>query len=112
MSDHKSSTEIASNERGFKNDVHRLGEYVGQLHDDLSGIAKGVGEVAQSGVVAAKESGRNAMVAAKEMGELKTATLRKSIATHPGATMGVAVGVGILVGFVGTVLFNARRNRS
>jgi len=99
-------------DRGLKGDVQRLGQYVGQLHDDLAGIARGAGEVAQSGVAAALEGGKNALEAAKGKGEQATASLGARMARHPGATLGIAVGVGILIGLVAPAIVRSRRRVS
>lgn len=95
-----------------KSDVERLGHYVGQLHDDLAGIAKGAGEVAQSGVAAVKESGKNALEAAKEKSGLAAASLRSRIANHPGASLGIALGVGLLIGLLAPAVVRSRRSVS
>ena len=99
-------------DQGFRSDVQRLGQYVGQLHDDLAGIAKGAGEVAQSGVAAVKQGGKSTLEAAKGKSELAAASLRDRIAKHPGATLGIAVGVGILIGLVGPAIVRSRGRAS
>jgi len=99
-------------DHGLKGDVQRLGQYVGQLHDDLAGIAKGAGDVAQSGVAAALEGGKGALEAAKGKSEQATATLRDRIAKHPGATLGIAVGAGILIGLLGPAIVRSRSKPS
>jgi ElaB/YqjD/DUF883 family membrane-anchored ribosome-binding protein len=96
----------------FRSDVERLGRHVGQLQDDLGGIAKGAREAAESGLAAAKEGGRNTFEAAKEKGELATASLRGRIANHPGAAVGIAVGVGILIGLLGPAIVRSGRRAS
>jgi ElaB/YqjD/DUF883 family membrane-anchored ribosome-binding protein len=98
-------------DQGFQSDVQRLGQYVGQLHDDLAGIAKGVSDVAQSGVAAVKEGGRDTIDAVKEKGVQAKATLLDHVACHPGASLGIAVGAGILIGLMGpAILRSARRD--
>ncbi len=113
MSDAKTMTaDRTAAEDGFKSDVQRLGRYVGQLHDDLSGIAKTAGEAAQSGVAAVKEGGKNAAGAAKAKGERATESFRDSVGRHPEAALGIAVGVGILIGLVGPAIVRSRRRAS
>ena len=97
------------NGHGFKSDVQRLGQHIGQLHDDLAGIAKSAGEAAQSGVVATKENGENIIEAAKDKGGRAAESLRDRIAGHPGASLGIAVGVGILIGLVGPAIVRSRK---
>ena len=113
MSDtHNAATSKAGAEQGFKSDVQQLGQYVGQLHDDLAGIAKGAGEVAQSGVAAVKEGGKTTLQAMKGKSEQATASLRGRVVKHPAATLGIAVGVGILIGMVGSAIVNSKRRVS
>lgn len=96
----------------FRSDVRRLGRYVGQLHDDLTGIGRRASDVAHSGAAATKESGRNALGAVKRRSDLATVALRRGLVEHPGATLGIAVGVGILLGLMGPTLFRAARKSS
>jgi ElaB/YqjD/DUF883 family membrane-anchored ribosome-binding protein len=103
------TTDKVGSDRGFQSDVQRLGRYVGQLHDDLAGIAKGATEVAQSGVAAVKEGGRSAIEAAKDRGVSGAATIRSQVADHPGATLGIAVGAGVLVGLVVPAIVRSMR---
>jgi hypothetical protein len=111
MSDtHVAATAKAGTDHGFEGNVKRLGKYVGQLHDDLAGVAREMGGVAQSGMAAAKEDGRTALDAAKRKRDRASASLRGSIARHPGASLGIAVGVGILLGLVGSAIIRSRRD--
>ena len=96
-------------DHGVNSDMQRLGQYVGQLHDDLAGIAKEAGEVAQAGVAAAKEIGESAIEAARSKTDLATASLRGRIRRHPGAAVGIAIGVGILIGLVGPAVARSKR---
>jgi ElaB/YqjD/DUF883 family membrane-anchored ribosome-binding protein len=113
MSETKTTTtDRTATEDGFKGDVQRLGRSVGQLHDDLSGIARTAGEAAQSGVAAVKAGGRNAAGVAKAKGEEATASFRDSVGRHPGAALGIAIGVGILIGLVGPAILRSRRRAS
>lgn len=96
----------------FRSDVRRLGKHVGQVQQDLARLAKGADEAAHSGVDAVRQSGRSAVAAAKKRGGLATASLRTRISDHPGATLGVAVGVGILIGLVGPAILRSRRRSS
>jgi ElaB/YqjD/DUF883 family membrane-anchored ribosome-binding protein len=98
--------------RGFEKDVQRLGQYVGQLRDDLAGIAKGVGEVAQSGAAVAEEGAKNTLEAAKKRGQQATVSLRDRMVDHPGTTLGVAVGVGVLIGLLAPAILRSRGRSS
>jgi ElaB/YqjD/DUF883 family membrane-anchored ribosome-binding protein len=107
---HVASTDKSGAGEGFNRDVRRLGRYVGQLHDDLAGIAKGTGEAAQSGVAAAREGGKRALEDTKRKGEEAAASLRHRMADHPGATLGIAVGFGVLIGLVGSAMIHSKRS--
>ena len=106
------TTGKTAHDHGFESDVQRLGQYVGQLHDDLAGIARSTGEVAQSGAAAVKEGAKNTIDAAKAKSELAAASLRARIAEHPGATVVIAVGAGILIGLVGQAILRSGRRAS
>lgn len=110
MSERNSATTSkAGTDHGFQGDVHRLGQYVGQLHDDLAGIAKSAGDAAHSGVAAIKEGGHSALEAARDKGEADAASLRGYVVNHPGTTLGLAVGAGFLVGLVGPAIARSMR---
>jgi ElaB/YqjD/DUF883 family membrane-anchored ribosome-binding protein len=96
-------------EHGFKSEAQRLGQDVGRLHDDLAEIGKDAGATAQSGVATAKAEVENAIAGAKRKGAQATASLRDHAARHPAATLGIAVGVGILIGVVGWAVVQSRR---
>jgi ElaB/YqjD/DUF883 family membrane-anchored ribosome-binding protein len=108
----RAGTGQTGTEPGFQNDVQRLGQYVGQLNNDLAGIAKGAGEVVHSGVAAAREEGRSTIEAAKRRSGQATASLRDLTVNHPGTTLGIAVGLGVLIGLVGPAIFRAGRRAS
>ena len=99
-------------DQGFKKDVQRLGRYVGQLHEDLSGIARGASEAAHSGLAEVREEGKNALDAAQAKGKRATANLRSQMEDHPGTTLGIAVGLGILLGLAGTAIVRSRGKAS
>lgn len=99
-------------DQGFRNDVERLGRHVEQLHDDLSGIAADAGDAAHSGAAALERSGKSAIKFVEERGGAAAATLRGQMASHLGATIGIAVGVGILIGLVGPGIVRARKRTS
>lgn len=99
-------------DQSFRSDVRRLGRHVEQLHDDLSGIAMDAGEAAHSGAAALERSGKSAVRFVGEKGGAAAATLRGRMASHPAATVGIAVGVGILIGLAGPAIVRARRRVS
>ena len=99
------ATHTTGTDDRLKHDVARLGRSVGRLHDDLDGVVKGAGEVAQSGLVAAKERGRTTLGVAR-------VSVRRRIAQHPGATVGIALGLGLIIGLVGPAIIRSRREKS
>jgi hypothetical protein len=102
----------AEKDHGFKNDVQRLGEYVGQLHDDLAGIARDAGEVGRIGLAAAKAGGKEVIEAAKSKRRAATNVARGQIADHPGTVLGVAFAFGILIGLAAPAVIRSRRRAS
>ncbi len=99
-------------DHGFQNDVERLGQDVGQLRDDLAGIVRSTGDAAQTGVAAARESAKRGFEAAKTESRRAVTTIRGRLADHPGAVVGVAVGVGICIGLIGAALARSSRGAS
>lgn len=71
--------------------------------------AAAAGETVRSVVAAAKEGGRSALEAAKDKGEVGAAAVRTKITKHPGVTLGIAVGVGALLGLGGLALLRLIR---
>jgi ElaB/YqjD/DUF883 family membrane-anchored ribosome-binding protein len=68
--------------------------------------------VAQSGAAAAREGGKHTLQVARRKSEVATASLLESIADHPGASLGIAVGAGILIGVIGPAMFRVGRKVS
>lgn len=108
------TAQIGRNEKdhGFKNDVQRLGEHVGQLHDDLAGIARDAGELGRAGLAAARTGGKEAVEAARIQSRAATDTARRRVADHPGMAVGMAVVAGILIGLAAPALIRAARRHS
>lgn len=99
-------------EKGLGSEVQRLGHDVGQLRDDLVGIVKSTGEAAQTGVAAVRERAKSRLEAARAEGEQTVATVRGRLADHPKTALGIAVGVGICIGLIGTAVARSRRSAS
>lgn len=99
-------------DHGLQGDVQRLGQHVGQLREDLARIAKGAGEAAHSGVAAARESGKNTLETAKRKTDAAAESFRDGVSNHPGTALGIAVGVGFLIGLVAPAIIRSRRNGS
>jgi ElaB/YqjD/DUF883 family membrane-anchored ribosome-binding protein len=110
MSDTNSQTAGKKEADGrFNSDVQLLGKYVGRLHNDLAGVARSAGDVAQSGMAVVKEDGKNALAEVAEQRKRATASFRDGIVNHPGRSLGIAAGVGFLIGLVGPAIVRSRR---
>lgn len=112
------ATTQASEGTGFKQDVHRLGQGVDALKADVSSLAHGAVDAARSGVAELRQGAQHAVETAKDKfegakdmareryeGAKDSAadaadSLRHVIARNPLASIGVAAGVGILIGLV------------
>ena len=92
---------VPGTDRRFARDVRHLGQYVGQLHDDLEAIAKTAGEAAHSGAAAFREGGKERMRAARSQGDRYVNAVRGRMAENPTATLGIAVGIGVIIGLAG-----------
>ncbi len=114
--------------QGLKNDIHQLTQHIGRLQADLTVLAKDVGQVAKTGVGVAKEAAKHgydsaketakhtydatketalhAYDAAREKGQEATDGLRNQVVKNPLTSVGIGVGVGIVLG----VLFARSRD--
>jgi ElaB/YqjD/DUF883 family membrane-anchored ribosome-binding protein len=92
-------TSISSRDRGtpgdpaqhLKGDVQRLRSDVGQVKDDLVTMARDAGEAAQHRLSAVTDTARERSIEAVD-------SLRHSIADRPLTSIGIAAGVGLLLG--------------
>lgn len=107
-----SANDKTENADEFRREVRQLRRHVGQLHDDLAGIARGAGKAAESGVAAVKEGGRERIAAAKDRSEEAAGSLRVRIGNHLGASLGIALGVGVLIGIVGPAILRSKGRSS
>ncbi|MGH7133631.1 MAG: DUF883 family protein [Phycisphaerales bacterium] len=92
MSSATSSTSGPS-DLGLKDNVRRLGDDVQQLKQDLAGTAR-------SGAAAAKDTLKQGLSTAKEKGAEATEAVRGHITSNPFAAVGIAAGVGFLLGML------------
>ncbi len=110
------ATNQSSDGTSFGNDVSRLGQGVGALKDDVKSLAHNAADAARSGVAELKQGAHHALDAAKEKlhnageaahekfdearhaAEHAAQSLKGLIAKHPVASIGIAAGVGMLVG--------------
>lgn len=92
---------------GFKNDVHRLGLGVDAIKTDVANLAHGAVDAARSGAAELRHGAQHAVDVAKDKyGSAKDAaceatdSLKHTIARNPLASIGIAAGVGLLIGLV------------
>ena len=90
----------SSGEHGLKDNVARLGENVQQFKEDFSGLAKTASSTAKSGVAAAKDTLKQGLDAARDKGAEATEAVRGQITSNPFAAVGIAAGVGFLLGML------------
>ena len=88
----------AGNVRELREDVQNLAGDVRQLKDDLARLVQHASDAAKTGVRAAGESMSDSMDDLREHGEEAAESLREQIAARPLASLGIAAGVGFLVG--------------
>lgn len=96
-----------SDDTGFKQDVVRLGNDVGALKTGVMNVGYGAADVVRSGVSElrqgaqqAVEAARDKMESAKETASDAADQVKGLISRNPVAAVGIAAGVGILIGTV------------
>lgn len=90
-------------ETGFKSDAHRLGQSLGTLKTDVGTLAHGAVDTARSGMAEIRQGAHHAADVVKDKFEdAKDATesFRHVVGRHPLTSIGVAAGVGMLIGLV------------
>lgn len=99
------ATVPVTEEKGFKHDLHRLGEGVDALKADGRALAQGTADAARSGVAEIQQGAKHAVDVAKDkFDDAKHAagdaadSLKDVIARHPMSSIGIAAGVGLLIG--------------
>ena len=91
----------------FKSDLQGLGRGVDTLRADVGNLAHGAADAARSGMSELREGAHHAVdVAKSKLGDAKDAaadaahSLKGVIVRHPVTSIGIAAGVGILIGMV------------
>ena len=86
----------------LQRDVHRLRSDVGHLKEDLQGDLTGIAHdaigAARTGVTQAKRAVQKRMRDARETGAMASETVKEQVTAHPLASLGIAAGVGLLIG--------------
>ncbi|MFN0010627.1 MAG: YqjD family protein [Phycisphaerales bacterium] len=92
---------------GFKQDVSRLGQGVGTLTADVKNVAHNAADAARSGVAELRQGAHHAVEVAKEKfegareGAVEAAeSLKGVISRNPVASIGIAAGVGLIIGLI------------
>ncbi len=91
----------------FKQDLHGLGQRVETLRSDASSVVSGAADAARSGVAELRHGAQHAVDAAKgkfddarQSAADATDSFKQLIARNPGASIGIAAGLGLLVGLL------------
>ena len=90
----------ALNGTGFKKDVHRLGRGVRTLKTDVDGVAHDAAHAARSGVSELRRGADRAVEAARNTAAGAAESFRGVISHNPVASVGIAAGVGVIVGLM------------
>lgn len=97
----------ATDGTGFKQDLQGLGDGIGTLKADVRNLAHGAVDAARSGAAELRQGAQHAVEAAKEKldGAKQAAadatdSFRGVVTRHPIASIGIAAGVGVLVGMI------------
>ncbi len=84
----------------IKQDGHDLRASANAVKTDVAHLAHESLEAAKDKLAGAKEAARDALSAAKEMSTDAAESLKGVVVRHPAASIGIAVGVGLLLGMV------------
>jgi len=84
--------------KNFSEDVQKLAADISQIKHDLGGLAKDVSAAALSGAGVATEQVKQTLESVKKQGVAVAETLGDTMSRHPVASVGIALGVGFLVG--------------
>ncbi|MBL8745031.1 MAG: DUF883 family protein [Phycisphaerae bacterium] len=82
----------------FQREVNRLSGDVENLKEDLSGIARDTLGVARAGMTEAKRGVKKSLNVAKDSGSAAAETLKDHVTSNPLTSLGVAAGLGLLLG--------------
>lgn len=83
----------------FKDGVHKLGERVGEMKDNLSGFTHDAASTARAGVQEVSRGVRRTVDSGRKTAADVVDGLSEQVSARPLTTIGVAVGVGFLIGF-------------
>ncbi|MCP9874391.1 hypothetical protein [Synechococcus sp. Cruz CV-v-12] len=99
--------ETTADGTNFKSDLHGVGRSVDALKADLNEFAHSAATAARSGASELRDGAHNAMDAAKaKLNDAKhsaadaATSLKDTISRNPVASVGLAVGVGVVIGML------------
>ena len=92
------SNPAARNTHEFSDGVQALGEGVHELKDNLSELGQSAVSTLRAGVHEAKASVARTAKVVRGKGQEAAEALRDSIAENPFTSVGIAVGIGMLLG--------------
>ena len=90
----------ASDGAGFRQDVRGLGQGLDTLKTDVGNLARGAVDAARSGTAELREGAQDAVAAAKDSAVEAADSLKSAIGRNPLASIGIAAGVGVLIGMI------------
>lgn len=93
-----SSNPASTRGHEFKDGMRNVGDDAIKLKDDVVGLGRDVADAARSGVAAAKDEVTHGIRVAREQGQKAAETVSDFVTDRPLTSIGVAVGVGVLVG--------------
>lgn len=92
------SSAMGEMKQGLKKDVDTIRDDLGRLGTDVAGAARGVASAARSGAQQATEYAQETLEDVRRRGEDALESTRETIAQNPWASVGIALGVGVLLG--------------
>ncbi len=84
----------------FKDGVQKLGERAGEVKDNLAGMARDAGSTAKAGAQEVSKGIKETVEAGRKSAAQAVEGLTDRISENPLTTIGVALGVGIVIGFL------------
>lgn len=84
----------------FKEGVQKLGKDVDDLKDNLGSLAQDSADAARAGIGEVKEGVKQAADTGKKKADAALTGISDKIAENPITSVGIALGVGILIGVI------------
>lgn len=84
----------------LRDDMVQLKHDIAQLKNDLRSLGRDLGDAARSGRAVAQDKIKEAVHAATAAGEKGLENVEESIKKHPLASVGIALGAGVVLGLL------------